>query len=139
MEKDKVPVPPREGIVYGEVTHWLLLIGVIIATVGLVIYLASSQGYINKAFLIDYLWQGCDCHTIWQEVSGVSTPPSWYSCLGMLSKGDMLATLGIAVACLAAVFGMWGAVFQLVRRKGKLYFIFALIIALVLTLSVLGL
>jgi hypothetical protein len=138
MEKDKIPAPPREGIVYGEIAHWLLLIGVIIAIVGLVIYIASP-GYINKAALLSYLWQGSDCQTIWQEVGGVSQPPAWYSCLSMLGKGDMLATLGIAVACLAAVFGMWGVSFRMLRSKGKLYLVFALIIAVVLTLSALGL
>jgi hypothetical protein len=138
MEKNNLPQPLREGIVYGEIAYWLLLIGAIIALVGLVIYIASP-GYIDKAVLLGYLWQGRDCHSIWGELGGVTRPLPWYSCLGMLSKGDMLATLGIATSCSAAVFGMWGAAFQLARSRRKLYFIFALIIALVLTLSALGL
>ncbi len=138
MEKDKFPTPPREGIVYGEIAYWILLAGLIIAISGLIIYM-TSQGYADKASLLGHLWQGCDCQTIWQMAAGVSRPPPWYSCLGMLSKGDMLATLGIAVACLAAVFGTWGAAFQMVRSRAKLYLIFALIIAVVLTFSALGL
>lgn len=132
------PTPPREGIVYGEVTYWLLLIGVMIAIVGLIIYIASP-GYVDKKYLLDQLWMGYDCQTIWAGATGTGQPAHWYSCLGMLSKGDMLATLGIATSCLGAVFGMWGVFFQMVRSKGKLYLIFALIIAIVLTLSASGL
>lgn len=139
MEKDNVPAPPREGIVYGEIASWLLLAGVIVALVGTLIYLVSPQNYIDKTSLLDYLWRGYDCQTIWKNVSGVEQPPPWYSCFGMLFRGDMLATLGIAVASLAAVFGMWGAAFSMVRSKRKLYLIFALMIAVVLTLSALGL
>ena len=47
--------------------------------------------------------------------------------------------IGIAITCFAAVFGMWVTAFQMVRSKRKLYFIFSLIIAIVLTLSASGL
>ena len=56
----------------------------------------------------------------------------------MLSKPDAIAMLGIAIGCLAAMFGMWGAFFQMLRRGRKLYLIFALVIAVILTLSALG-
>jgi hypothetical protein len=138
MEKDNSPKPPREGIVYGEIAYWFLVAGVLIAIVGLIIYLASP-GYIDKTGLLDYLWQGCDCQTIWADLSAASHALPWYSSLGLLVNGDRLAMLGIAVACFAAVFGMWGAAFQMARSKSKLYLIFALIIAAVLTLSALGL
>jgi hypothetical protein len=138
MEKDNFPKPPPEGIVYGEVAYWFLVAGVLIAIIGLIIYLASP-GYIDKVGLLNYLWQGCDCGTIWSRLSASARPLPWYSNLGLLVKGDRLAMLGIAIACFAAVFGMWGAALQMVRSKKKLYLIFAIIIAVVLTLSALGL
>jgi hypothetical protein len=131
------PSPPREGIIYGTITHWLLVVGMAVTVIGMVIYIASP-GYSDKAVLLSHLWQGCNCQTIWMAASGSSQPPAWYSSLGMLSHGDMVATLGIAIASLAAVFGMWGAAFQLVRSKGRFYIVFAFIIAVVLTLSALG-
>jgi hypothetical protein len=137
MDKNKIPAPPHEGIVYGEITHWLLLVGVLIAIIGLVIYIASP-GYIDKTYLLNHLWAGDDSHTILSGATGSAEPPHWYSCFGLLPRGDMLATLGIAVTCLAAVIGMWGTAFQMIRNKGRLYLIFALIIAAVLTLSALG-
>jgi hypothetical protein len=138
MEKEKIPQPPREGIVYGEIAYWVLLVGVFIAVIGLLIYM-MTPGYVDKKILLDNLWQGAKCNTIWEVAGGVSQPPAWYDSLGMLAKGDMLAVLGIAIACLAAMLGMWGATVQLVRSRVKLYIIFAFIIAVVLTLSASGL
>jgi hypothetical protein len=138
MGKNSFPEPPREGIVYGDITSYLLYIGVIIAFIGLIIYLVSP-GDLDKALLLHYLWQGSDTNTVWQDVGGISQPPTWYSCLGKLSKGDMLAMLGISISCFGAVLGMWGVVIQMVRNRRKLYLAFALIIAVVLTLSALGL
>ena len=54
MENNEAPKPPREGIVYGEIAYWLLLIGMIIAMVGTVIYMAS-QGFVDKTCLLNYL------------------------------------------------------------------------------------
>jgi hypothetical protein len=137
MEEEKIPAPPREGFVYGEIAYWFLVAGVVVAIIGLGIYL-GSPGYIDKSSLLYYLWSGCSCQSIWQDIGGSGQVVSWYSSIKMLTRGDMLATVGIAIACLAAVFGMWGTAFQLVRSKRKLFLVFALIIAAVLTLSALG-
>lgn len=137
MKRDEIPRPPREGIVYGEIAYWLLIIGVLIAIVGSVIYMAS-HGYIDKTHLLAALWRGEDIHTIWRECVGVSAAPEgrWY--LSVLPQPDAIAMVGISVSCLAAVFGMWGAFVQMVRSRGRLYLILALIIAVILTLSALG-
>jgi hypothetical protein len=138
MEEEKVPAPPREGVVYGEIAYWFLVAGVLIAIVGLGIYL-GSPGYIDKSSLLSYLWSGSSCQTIWKDIGGSGQVVSWFSSIKMLHKGDMLATLGIAISGFGAVFGMWGATFQMFRGgKRKTYLIFALIIAIVLTLSALG-
>ena len=109
----------------------------IVSIVGSVMYMAS-EGYVDKASLLDHLCRGDDIHTIWGECAGVSETPQGHWYLGMLHQPDAIAMLGIAIGCLAAVFGMWGAVFQMARSRGRLYLIFALIVAVVLTLSALG-
>jgi hypothetical protein len=136
LDVQKTAITPQllAGIVYGEIVFWIMIASMVIAVIGLVIYLGSG-GYFNSANLLNHLWQGCDCHTIWKEVGNVSQPLPWYSCLGMLSKGDMLAVLGLVVTGSAAVFGMWGTFLGMLRGKTSIYTIFALIIALVLTLS----
>ena len=137
MEQNIEVKPPRAGIVYGEIAYWILIVGLMVAIVGSVIYIASD-GYVNKTCLLDHLWQGADIHTIWEECAGASEPPQGHWYLGMLSQPDGIAMLGIAISCLAAVFGTWGAFVQMVRSRERLYPIFALIIAIILTLSALG-
>ena len=31
MERDKAPKPPLGGVIYGEITYWLVLLGVVVA------------------------------------------------------------------------------------------------------------
>jgi hypothetical protein len=136
--EEKVPVRPMlAGVVYGEIVFWVIIGSITIGIVGLLMYLLTG-GYFNSVNLLNQLWGGADCQTIWKEVGGASQPMSWYSCLGMLSKGDMLAMLGLAITGFAAVIGMWGAFVGMLRSKGGIYIIFALIIAIVLTLSAMG-
>ena len=136
MERDKAPKPPSGGIIYGEIAYWLVLIGVIIAIVGSVIYM-TSDGFVNKEAMLESLWDGADVDTVWEKSSSLDEAPQGHWYLRRLS-GDTVAMFGIALACLAAVVGMWGALFGMVRSKGGIYIIFTLIIALVLTLSALG-
>lgn len=142
MEKETqipqdAPQPPLAGIVYGEIAYWVLLIGMVIAIVGLGIYLVSD-GYVKQDCLLDKLWDGETAETIWQSCAGVEETPHGHWYLDKLSKADALAMGGIALGCLAAVVGMWGASLAMFRSREKLYVLFALIIAVVLTLSALG-
>lgn len=137
MKIDEVPKPPISGIIYGEIAYWIAIIGVVIAIVGSAIYMTSG-GYLDKVSLLNHLWRGSDCQTIWKECAGLAEVPRGYWYLGMWSYGDAIAMLGIAVASIAAVVGMWGAFVATVRRREWIYVIFSLAIAAVLTLSALG-
>ena len=136
-EMDKAPKPPVAAIIYGEITYRIAIIGLVIALVGIVIYLAFG-GYLDKAVITRDIWRGDTVGTIWKDSAGVTAVPGggWY--LGRLAKGDCLAMLGIVVACAAAIVGMWGAAFGLLRSKEGIYIIFAIIIAVILTLSASG-
>jgi len=136
-ETDTHPKPPTIGIIYGKIAYWLAFGGVIITIIGSAIYL-TSDGYFNKDTLFEYLWKGSDAYTIWHMSTGVSEIPHGYWYLGRLTQGDCLEMLGIAVACIAGVIGMWGVVYGLIRSKERIYIIFSLIVALVLTLSASG-
>ena len=137
MGKDKAPKPPTAGIIYGEITYWLLIVGTIVAIVGIAIYMMSG-GYVNQTCLLNHLWGGADVSTIWKECAGAVKLPEGHWYLGMLSQGDGIAMLGIAISCLAAVFGIWGAFIGLLRSRERVYIILALMIAVILTLSALG-
>jgi hypothetical protein len=58
--------------------------------------------------------------------------------LDLLSNGDVIAMVGVAIICGAAVVGMWGAFVGTVRSRERLYAVLALIIAVILTLSAIG-
>ena len=137
MEMEIAPKVPIAGIIYGDIAYWLALIGMIIALIGSAIYLTSG-GYFNEASLLEHLWEGDDVRTIWTICAGTTGIPQGYWYLGRLAQGDCLAMLGIAVVCVAGVMGMWGAVFSLLRGKGGIYIIFALVVAVILTLSASG-
>lgn len=129
--------PMAAGVIYGEIVYWFILAAIAVALAGLVIYLRFG-GYLDSRALLNQLWQGSDSLSIWQEVGSVSQPVPWYSCFGMLSQGDMLAVLGLVVAGVAAVIGMWGAFIGTLRSRSGIYAVFSLIIAVALTLSAAG-
>jgi hypothetical protein len=136
--KERAALPPiAAGVIYGETVFWIMLASMVVAVTGLIIYLTSG-GYFNSSILLSQLWQGSDCLTIWKEVGNVGQPLPWYSCLGMLGKGDMLAVLGLVGTGVAAVFGVWGVFFGMLRSRSQIYTIFAFAIGVVLTLSVMG-
>ena len=137
VDTDSALKPPAAAIIYGKIVYWLAIIGVVIALAGIAVYLASG-GYLSKSSMLPDLWRGDPVRTLWKECANTAGVPSEYWYLGMLSKGDCLAMLGIGVACIAAVAGMWGVVFRLLRSKGGIYIVFALIIAAILTLSASG-
>jgi hypothetical protein len=137
MIKDRGPKPPVAGIIYGEIAYRVAIMGVLIAMVGIVIYLVLG-GYLNKASICGDLWRGDTAQGIWKECAGVAGVPHTYWYLGRLGKGDCLAMLGIAVTCVAGAVGMWGVVFGLLRNKGGIYILFAFIIAVILSLSASG-
>jgi len=139
MEKEKAPEVPVTGIIYGEIAYRVALLGILISIVGIVIYMISN-GYLDRTCSLDQLWGGASVDTIWRECAGVKTPEGhWYLSLSMLSHGDAVAMLGIAVTSSAAVFGMWGGLVGMVRSKGGMYIAFALIVAIILTLAAAGL
>ncbi len=136
--EENVASPPMlAGIIYGEIVFWTMLASIVIAISGLIAYIRFG-GYFDSVNLLNHLWQGSDCLTIWKEAGSVSQPIPWYSCLGMLSKGDMLAVLGLVVAGVAAVIGMWGAFLGMLRSRSRIYMLFAFTIAMILTLSAIG-
>jgi len=145
MQKDNtVYRVPAAGVVYGQITFWLVLLGMVIALVGSVLCLASNGSH-NSPSLFEYLWKGDDINVIWQTCIGFDGPPHGHWYLGVLPGADGVAMLGIAISCMAAVLGMWGASAAMLRNRdrvqvllSKLYFVFALAVAVILSLSALG-
>ena len=138
MEADKGPKPPIAGIIYGEIAYWLIVVGLVVAVAGSAVYFATP-GYVDKEILLERLWDGAEAETIWEEATTDGKVPHGHWYLGKLGYGDAIAMLGIAIAGVAAVVGMWGVFVSMARNKVKIYAGFTLVVAVILTLSALGL
>ena len=142
--KDEHPKPPIAGVIYGRIAYSVVMLGILIAIVGMVMYFVSD-GYIEQDCLLDSLWDGEKAEAIWEgnctagdHSTGDAIEPNGHFYLGMLSYGDGIAMLGIAICCFAAVIGMWGAFIGTLRSGERIYALFALIVAVILTLSAIG-
>ena len=144
MEKEQgagtepIPKPPIAGVIYGGICYWIVMAGVAVAIVGMIMYFISG-GYVAQECLLDLLWEGAEVEEIWQVCAGLEEAPQGHWYFGALSYGDGVAALGIAIIAVAAVVGMWGALWGTVRSGERLYAVFALIVALILTASAIGL
>ena len=139
VTRDEVsrPKPPLAAIVYGEICLALAVVGIVLAVIGMAMYFASD-GYLNESCLLESLWEGQDVETIWETCSEFTSVPDGHWYLSLLSHGDALAMLGIAIAALAAVVGMWGAFMGMLRSREWLYALLALVVAVILTASATG-
>jgi drug/metabolite transporter (DMT)-like permease len=134
---EKPPKPPLSGIVYGEIAYWIVLTGMVISIIGIAMYLSTESNYIDSSCLLSGLWNGADSGTIWKECAGGYEEGNWY--LKRLSSGDGVAMLGIALSCLAAVFGVWGSVISMLKSREYIFIVLAFIVAVILTASATGL
>ncbi|MDL1956580.1 MAG: DUF1634 domain-containing protein [Candidatus Desulfofervidus auxilii] len=131
------PKAPLAGIVYGEIVYWITFIGMIVAVIGAAIYLFGGPQYAKSSCVLSLLWEGEDVHEIWEKCAGHAIHGHWY--LKKLGSGDGLGMLGIAFSCIAAVVGVWVSAFTMLKEKEKILYPFlAFIVAVILTLSALG-
>ena len=139
MSEQNVQKPLLSGLVYGEFAYWIALAGLLIALVGIVMYLFGANQFFDPNIIMQGLFEGKDASTIWKEATGGEVIYGhWY--LEKLASSDGIAMLGIGVCCFAGVVGAWGAVVSMIVNKEKPYIFlyFALIIAVILILSAVG-
>ncbi len=137
-EESQTPETPVAGIIYGRIAYCIAMTGVLITAVGSALYLVLG-GYLSKTSFLQDLFKGDNVRTTWAELAGTAGAPHgcWY--LGRLGQGDCLAMLGISLVCVAGVVAMWGVALELLRSKGGVYIVLALVVAAILTLSASGL
>ena len=135
---------PLSGKFYGEIAFWFAITGSLIGIIGIVLYLSGFSSVSDPQLVLDTMLNGASKDQVWKTAAGNNAMSShWY--LMHLKKSDALALLGISIACLGAVAGMWGAfIGMLISKKEKergmytLYVTLVLIMAVLLTLSAAG-
>jgi|Deesub1362B_J571_1020462.scaffolds.fasta_scaffold00154_20 drug/metabolite transporter (DMT)-like permease len=131
------PKPPLSGVIYGEIVYWMVFIGMIISIAGVAMILTTESNYINSACLLNNLWGGKNESVIWDECAKSHPEKYWF--FGKLNTGDGIGMVGIVLASVSAVVGVWMSAIFLFRDNEKLFFVFAVVTALILTASALGL
>jgi hypothetical protein len=141
---DVIPQAPKAGVIYGQIAYWMVLVGMVIILIGAIICLSSNSNLQSTAVL-DELWKGSSPSAVWEKCAGISGPLSGFWYLNALTGGENIAMIGIVISGLAAVIGMWGASVTMLHNPGHLrvspnglFFTFALIVTIILTLSSLG-
>lgn len=143
MNEQERPQALLSGIIYGEFAFWIAIIGMIVATIGIIIYFLGGNQFFDANILINELWAGKDTATIWKDAAPEKIEHvlhgHWY--LKNLVYSDAISMLGIGICCLSAVVGSWGSVIGMIINKEKpyLFLFFAIIIAILLTCSAAGL
>ena len=140
-EKAVVKEPAREkakteDLTYGEIVYWLTLVGSAVVLLGSLLSFVTQSNFASPSYWISKVWEGSSTEEIWEGVGG--TPNGhWY--LSHLATGDGLQALGISVAVISIVIGLIISAIILFKRKSRLFGGFALISALIIVISVLGL
>lgn len=136
--KESPPPPPLPGLVYGEITYWIAVIGMVVGIIGVVMSFTGTN-IMNPQDMINSLWAGDEIGQVWQEAAGQERPHgAWY--LSNFGKGDVIAMLGIVVMSASAVVGMWAStIVTFIKERDIPYAIMALIVAIILLAASLGL
>jgi len=145
MEEHKQLKITISGIVYGKITSWFVVAGMVVGITGVMWYLLGDVHVMDFRPFMSQLWSGATAEEIWKEAAGERIRYGhWY--LHCLSFSDAFALLGIGICCLGAVVGAWGTfVSMLCSSRGKdrgvysIYLTLAFVIAVLLSLSALGL
>jgi ABC-type Na+ efflux pump permease subunit len=127
---------PLEGKIYGEVSGWLTVLGIIIALIGTFMSLFSSNSIFDYKLTVRDLFQGCDEYTIWTEDTIFHAEPYGYWFISKIDNGDGLAMLGIAVAIYGGIIGMLSLLLVMFRSKDVLFYKKGLYTLLALFISV---
>jgi len=145
MSKEhKRPSAPLEGIVYGEISAWITIIGMIIALVGLIIGFIYGGGIFKVASMMRDLFGGSQEAEIWAKDSVFSSMPEHYWFLKQRINGDELSMVGLVIACYGGVVGIWAMFISMFRKKEVLlnkkglFTLLSFIISSIITLAATG-
>lgn len=125
--------PPLEGRIYGEVSGWMSILGIVIGLIGVAVGL-SGNSIFNYSTTVQDLLGGYSEDVLWVRDSSIHSEPYGYWFLSVAANGDGVAMLGIAIMIYGGIAGMFCLLLSMLinRRilfyKKGLYFLLAAII-----------
>jgi len=144
--KDRVPEIPvskkkvvhrkskLEDLAYGEPVYWLTIIGSLVVIIGGLIAFLTTSNFIDTGYWISSVWQGLETEEIWNGAGSALPDGHWY--LSHIATGDGLQCAGLALALLSLTVGLITAAVVLFRKKSRVFALFALIAALIITVAI---
>ena len=140
MTGQEKPKPLLSGIIYGEIAFWITIVGMLVATIGIIMYFFGRNQLFACQELLNGILEGKNAVTICDEIACKEIEyGNWY--LSNLSFSDSICMLGMGICGLAAIVGVFGYSAGVIvkREKPYIFLVFALIIAVILVLSATGL
>ena len=105
--------------------------------IGSVLAFITKANFITPSYYITLLWQGGSAKEIWEGATGHMAQGWWY--LSHLANGDALVAFGISLGVFSIIPALLGFVIVLFKGKNRLYGSLALIAAIIVIISLLGL
>jgi len=137
VKQPEIPVAQR---VFGESVYWLCVVAAIVCMVGPVIALvAVDSNVMNPHFLFASIFGGNTADVVWREVGGEF--PGGHFWIENMATGDGFTQLGLVVGCacaLPALVATAAAYLFKSKEKSSIWVFFCLIIAALVTISMLG-
>jgi len=134
----KIPV---SQLVFGETIYWLCVLSAVVCIIGPVIaMLFVDNNIMNPHFLFVSIFEGNTAEVVWEEVGrGFPGGHFWKD---NLFTGDGFTQLGLVIGCASALPALVAtALVYVFQRKERalVWVFFSLAIAILCTVSVLGL
>ena len=138
------PTVPLEGIIYGQISAWITISGLVVSIIGLLISFVYGGDILNENNLLRDLFSGKSESIIWARDSIFSKMPQHYWFFKQRLNGDEISMIGLLIACYGGVVGVWSLLASMFRSKKVLlykkgfYTILAVIVTSIITLSAFG-
>ena len=109
------------GIVYGDIIYWGTLAGAFVVLLGSIITFATTNNYIDPSYMLSSLLDGHDVNQIWQNAEGIGAAPNGHWYLSVLTTGNGLTMLGIAMGVFSVTPAIFASAYYLMKDGDKLF------------------
>ena len=113
--------PPLEGRIYGEISGWMTVAGIVIGIAGVLIGLLGNSIFDYPSTVQDLLAGYCE-EELWIKDTTFHSEPYGYWYLAVLNTGDGIAMFGIATAIYGGIAGMIGLLISMFRSREVLLY-----------------
>jgi len=112
---------PLEGRIYGEVSGWLTIIGILVAIAGVIIGISGNSIFDYQSTVKDLL-SGLNEEKVWEKNTYMHTELHGYWFLTILHTGDGIAMFGIATVVYGGIVGMICLFASMFRSREILFY-----------------